>query len=137
MIEKGSTLTGAGSGVGGFFSIFCPICVPIIGSFFTAIGLGALLDMKLLGFLTVLFLLLGIGGLFINSRFHKKKIFLLIGIFASIAVYAGRYFINFPPLLYASGIVLLGNTVFDYKEIKNIKKCNSGECKVNGENING
>lgn len=136
MIEKGSIVGGSGSSAGSFFSIFCPACVPVIGSFFTAIGLGALLDMKLLGFLTVLFLLIGIGGLFINYKTHKRRTFLFIGIIASVVLYLGRYYINFPSFLYVSGIVLLGNAVFDYREIRKIKKCNNEECKQNRAILN-
>lgn len=116
-------LSGTGTGVGGLLGIFCPACVPAIGSIFAAIGLGALVNFKLLGILTATFLILGLLGLFLNYRAHKQVYFLLIGLVASLGVFGGRYLMESPYLLYSGGAVLLGNALFDYRALKKCKSC--------------
>ncbi len=129
MIEKGTALTTGGSTIGGFFGVFCPACVPLVGSFFSAIGLGALLNFTLLHLLTVLFLLLGVFGLYLNFRIHKKWYFLGIGLFISFLIYGARYVVELTPLLYASGALLMTNIFLDYKALSNAKKCNRCDVK--------
>ncbi len=120
---KNTVVAESGSFTGSLFSAFCPACVPVIGTFLTAIGLGALVNFKLLSILTLVFLIIGMIGLFLNFRYHKNGIFLAIGMLASTAVYAGRYNTNFTPLIYLGAVILIGNAVFDYRTLKICKKC--------------
>lgn len=112
-----------GSIGGSALSAFCPACVPAVGSFFTAIGLGSLVNFKLLGYLTIIFLILGVVGLYLNSKNHKIKYFLIVGILASIGVYVGRYLTESLPIIYLSAVILIGNAIFDYRAVKKCKKC--------------
>ena len=120
---KNTAVAGGGSVTGSLFSAFCPACVPVIGSFLTAIGLGALVNFKLLSVLTALFLLIGLTGLFLNFRHHRKWCFIVIGVLASGAVYAGRYVAESKLLIYSGAVMLIGNAVFDYRTLKACKKC--------------
>ncbi len=117
------TIITTGAGGGSLFSAFCPACVPVIGSFLTAIGLGGLVNFTLLSWITIGFLILGVMGLFLNFRQHKKIYFLLIGILGSIGVYGGRYLTDSLPLIIVSSIIVIGNVAFDYRAIKKCKKC--------------
>ncbi len=117
------TMISAGAGGGSLFSAFCPACVPVIGSFLTAIGLGGLVNFTLLSWVTIGFLVLGATGLFLNFRQHKKIYFLLIGMIGSIGVYGGRYLIDSLLLIIVSSIIVVGNVAFDYRAIKKCKKC--------------
>jgi len=115
--------SGGGSIGGSLFSAFCPACVPLMGSFLTTIGLGALVNFRLLSWLTIGLLFIGIFGLFLNFRWHKKKYFLFFGLIASIGVYAGRYLTESYPLIILSSVLLIGNAFFDYKALKICKTC--------------
>lgn len=120
---KGTKLASSGSSIGGLLGIFCPACIPLIGTFLTAIGLGALINFKLLSTLTIFFLTIGLMGLYMNYRIHQKPNYLIIGIIASIGIFAARYILETPIILYLSGAILAGNIIFDYKELKTCKKC--------------
>ncbi|MBI4154667.1 hypothetical protein HY498_01110 [Candidatus Woesearchaeota archaeon] len=123
-------ITGGGAIGGSFFSAFCPACVSFVGSIFTSIGLGALVNFRLLLWITVGLLGIGLMGLFLNLKQHKKKYFLLIGLLASVGVYSGRYLAESLPLIYTSSILLIGNAFFDYKALKICKICKN--CKKEG-----
>ncbi len=122
---KNTAVAEGGSVTGSLFSAFCPACVPVIGTFLTAIGLGALVNFRLLSVITILFLLIGITGLLLNFRYHKRWHFLVIGILASGAVYAGRYLTESTLMIYIGAVILVGNAIFDYRTLKGCKKCNT------------
>lgn len=122
-MEKGTPLAGGGSVAGGLSSALCPACIPTIGSFFTAIGLGALVNLRVMGVLTAGLLLFGLTGLYLNFRVHRKWHFLAIGVLASIGVFGGRYLSEILPLVYGSGIVLITNALLDYRMLKKQKIC--------------
>src|SRR3989344_4339883 len=103
LIKVREIASAGGSGFGSLSSIFCPACVPLIGSFFSTIGLGGLVNFKLLSGLTILFLVLGLSGLYLNSRYHKKLYFLLVGGLGSVLAYSGRYLTESYPLMILGG----------------------------------
>lgn len=120
---RNTAVAESGSVSGSLVSAFCPACIPTIGSFLTAIGLGAFVNLKLLGIATIVFLVVGVIGLYLNSRIHRKWQFLTIGALASLGVFGGRYLFESLPLIYGSAILLIGNAIFDYKNLKRCKKC--------------
>ena len=83
--------------VGSFGSVItvglCPICIPAIGAFLSAIGLGFLVNEAVLKPVLIVFLLATIAGLaWSYFREHKKIAPLLLGILLAVGLYAGRYF---------------------------------------------
>jgi hypothetical protein len=87
------------------------------------LGIGFVAARQVLLWLTVAFLAVGLLGLYTNSRRHGKKIFLLIGLAASIIVFASRYSPNPNLILYPGAAILLGNALFDYKHAKSHATC--------------
>lgn len=70
----------------------CPICIPAIGAFLFAIGLGFLVQESVLQ--PLLFLFIGItlfGLLWSYLKEHKRIAPFLLGIVLSIGLYVGRY----------------------------------------------
>jgi len=70
----------------------CPICIPAIGGFLSAIGLGFLVQESVLQ--PLLFIFIGItlfGLLWSYLKEHRKIAPLLLGIVMSIGLYVGRY----------------------------------------------
>jgi len=120
---KSSWFSGTGSLGGILFSLGCPACVPAMAALFSVLGLGFLINMKILGTITLLFLLLGIGALYINSKKHNKRIFLIIGLVASIGLFSSRYVFTSDIPLYSGAVLLLGNALVDYKHTKKVKSC--------------
>jgi len=124
MKEKFAFLTsGFGSGLGSFFSIGCPVCVPAVGALFSSIGLGIMLNMTFLKSLTLLLLGIGLFGLYFNAQKHKRQTFLVAGIAASFAVFAARYLWESTPVMYLGAAILLGNAFLDYRCAKKAPAC--------------
>lgn len=62
---------------------FCPVCYPAIGAFLTAAGLGFVVSAIVLKGLLILFLGLGILGLWRSYRIHKNLMPLVTGSLSS------------------------------------------------------
>lgn len=120
---KSNWFSGAGSGLGSFFGVGCPACVPAVGALFSAIGLGFLVDMTILKWLTVILLSIGLLGLYANFQKHRKMIFLIIGLTASMAVFSSRYLSESKTILYTGAAVLLVNAFLDIRHTKNCTTC--------------
>ncbi|MBN22432.1 MAG: hypothetical protein CL678_14205 [Bdellovibrionaceae bacterium] len=70
----------------------CPICIPAIGAFLSAIGLGFLVHESVLKPLLFLFLFSTWAGLFWSYRKqHGRLLPLILGIVMGVALYFGRY----------------------------------------------
>ncbi len=120
---KPNWIGGTGSGLGSFFGVGCPACVPAIGAVFSALGIGFLVNFTLLKWLTLVLLTIGVMGLYANSRKHGKKIFLIIGVIASGIVFSSRYIQDSTPALYTGAGILLANAVVDFIKTKKNKIC--------------
>lgn len=103
--------------------VTCPACVPAIASIFSSLGIGFTIGRQVLLWVTIGFLAVGLLGLYTNSRKHGKKIFLLIGLVASIAIFVSRYSPNPNFILYPGAAILLGNALFDYTHTKSHATC--------------
>lgn len=115
--------SGLGSSTGAFFGVGCPACVPAIGALFSAIGLGFLVNLTILKWLTLALLGIGLLGLYTNMRKHGRKMFLLVGLLASIAVFSSRYVAESNIVLYTGAAVLLVNAFLDYRHTRKIGAC--------------
>jgi len=103
--------------------VTCPACVPALASLFSSLGIGFTVGRQVLLWVTLAFLTIGLVGLYANSRKHGQKIFLLIGLVASIAIFVSRYSPNPNFILYPGAAILLGNALFDYRRTKNHASC--------------
>lgn len=76
-------------------ALFSPCCFPLLGIGLTALGYGSF---ELFGGWTMYvfqgFILLSLAGLFLSYRIHKNSYPLLMGIPATILVFASYYFID-------------------------------------------
>lgn len=63
---------------------FCPVCYPFVGAFLTAMGLGFLVSAAVLRGLLVLFLCIGIMGLWRSYKAHKNLMPLVTGSLSSV-----------------------------------------------------
>jgi len=70
----------------------CPICIPAIGSFLSAVGLGFLVSEVVLLPILIGFLLLTVGGLLWSYLKEHRNIYPLVtGILMAVSIYIGRY----------------------------------------------
>jgi len=106
-----------------FASATCPACIPALGAVFASMGIGFTLGTKVLVFLTIGLLALGLVGLYVNFRKHRTKIFLIIGLIASIALYFAQYADLSKTTFYGGAAVLLVNAILDYRHTKKTKAC--------------
>jgi len=71
---------------------FCPICIPAIGAFLSAVGLGFLVRESVLKPVLIAFLLLTVGGLYWSYRKEHRNILpFLFGALLALALYISRY----------------------------------------------
>jgi len=70
----------------------CPICIPAIGAFLSAVGLGFLVNEAVLKPVLVGFLLITVAGLtWSYFKEHRKASPLVLGTLFAISLYVGRY----------------------------------------------
>ena len=101
----------------------CPACIPALAAMFSAMGIGFVIGIKVLIFLTIGLLALGLVGLYVNFRKHGRKIFLIIGLIASIALYFAQYADLSKTTFYGGAAVLFVNAILDYRHTKKTKAC--------------
>ena len=116
-------LSGTGSVGSVLASASCPACIPALAAVFAMLGIGFTIGRTVLGVLTIGLLAVGIVGLYGNFRKHGKKLFLIIGLVASVALFAAQS-ANLPETTFYGGAgVLLVNAIFDYRHTKKNKTC--------------
>ncbi|MBI2520725.1 MAG: MerC family mercury resistance protein [Bdellovibrio sp.] len=109
---------------------FCPFCIPAIGAFLSAIGLGFLVQESVLKPLLFIFLFVTLAGLFWSYRKqHGRLAPFFLGIVTGSALYVGRYVylgaaIN--QILMYGGIV--GIIVVSFWNLKLKKKASCSAC---------
>jgi len=136
---KGKLATVLGSFGSAFTAGLCPVCIPALGAFLTAIGLGFLVQEAVLKPLLVGFLFLAVGG-FAWSYFkvHKKLLPLIFGALFAIGVYIGRYVIIGTLvnsiILYGSIAGIIAVSIWNLKLKKNVP-CTSCKTKPEGESV--
>ncbi len=118
-----SLWSSGGSALGSFFSVGCPVCVPAVGAIFSSLGLGLFLNMTFLKWLTLGLLCVGLLGLYANYQKHGESNFLIVGVLASLLVFASRYIWESTLVIYASAAVLLANALLDYQHAKKKGSC--------------
>ncbi len=127
---KVSKKTGFFSTIGSLGAAFtvglCPVCIPAIGAFLSAIGLGFLVTESVLHPLLIVFLVLNISGLLWSAtKEHGNYLPLLFGTISGAALYIGRYvYINGPlnmTLMYGGILAIVGVSVWNLKLRKSIK----------------
>jgi len=71
---------------------FCPVCIPAVGALLSAIGLGFLVKEVVLQPLLIAFILSAwFGYVWSYVKEHRVIYPLILGIFAGISLYLGRY----------------------------------------------
>ncbi len=127
---KFSKKNGFFAAIGSFGAAFtvglCPVCIPAIGAFLSAIGLGFLVTESVLHPLLIVFLALNISGLVWSAtKEHGNYLPLLFGTTSGAALYIGRYvYINGPlnmTLMYGGIIVIIGVSLWNLKLRKSAK----------------
>jgi len=81
-------------------SFSCPVCITAYAGVLSAAGFGFLLNEAVLGPIVAVGLGLNLAALAWTARSHRAKGPLLLGLLASVAVAAGRFLFDLPPLLY-------------------------------------
>lgn len=114
---------GVFSSIGAFGSslaiVLCPICIPAIGAFLSAIGLGFMVQEKVLEPILIVFLVIALLGLAWSSwKGHKKLGPLLLGLVMAVIMYIGRYVYFVPLLMYGSIPGMLAATVWNFLLLK-------------------
>lgn len=91
--KVGITLaTWAGSIGSGLTVVLCPICIPSLGAFLAAVGLGFLVRETILKPLLIAFLILSLFGFFWSYLKEHKKIWpFMVGTLMAVGLYTSRY----------------------------------------------
>ena len=90
----------------------CPICVAASGGVLSSIGLGFLAVNSVIQWVLPLTLLLGLLGLFLASRAHRRWWVFGLGVAGSAVLYGG-WLVTSAPILYSGMAVLLAASAFN------------------------
>lgn len=105
---------------GGFGSIligkFCPVCYSVISVFLTSIGAGFIIKSAVLKGLLILFLVIGVFGLWRSRKVHRDPWPIRIALISSVVLYAGRYNLQEDILFYIGAVGLILAMVWDIKK---------------------
>ncbi len=97
LTSKGSRCAKALSIIGSIFASltvgFCPLCIPAVGAFLSAIGLGFLVRGSSEKFLIIGFLFIALFGFFWSYLKEHRNIWpLILGVIFAVGLYVSRYF---------------------------------------------
>ena len=106
----------------------CPVCYPAIGAFLTAMGLGFALKTAVMKSLLILFLAIGVLGLWRSGREHGKRWPLWIAIASALVIYTGRYIRPDEMIFYTGVVGLVTAVVVDIWSRRGRAQC--GACDV-------
>jgi len=94
-------------------SATCPACVAAYAGVLSAVGLGFLLNERLLAPLIVLFLAIGIASVAWSTRSHRRAGPLIATLLGSTAVIMGRVVGHVHALLYAGVMILIAASLWN------------------------
>ena len=121
---KSKLLNWVGS-LGSTFTVgFCPICIPAIGSFLSAIGMGFLVDESILKPVVLVFLGISTFGFYWSYKKEHQNIYpVVLSIIFGAGIYLSRYvFINFS-VMYVAMAGLLGVSVWNLRLKRKCSSC--------------
>jgi hypothetical protein len=95
-----------GVGVSLLPKLICPLCWPAYAGLLSTVGLGFLISSRYLALVTALFLALAVAGLAFRGRQRHGFLPSIVGLAASAAILAGKFYLESPPMMYA-GLGLL------------------------------
>lgn len=127
---KSSLLTTIGSFGSALTIGLCPVCIPAIGAFLSAIGLGFLINETVLKPVLLIFLAIALFGYFWSYlKEHKNILPFIVGSLMAIALYVGRYVyisgtLNLI-LMYGGLIGIMAVSIWNWRLRKNSKNCAS------------
>ncbi|MCI0694836.1 MerC domain-containing protein [candidate division KSB1 bacterium] len=94
-------------------SMTCPFCIAAYAGMFSAIGLGFLVNERVLAPLIGIFLFVGVASVAWSTRSHRRPEPLIATIAGSAAVVAGRLIWNEPAVLYVGIVFLIGASLWN------------------------
>ncbi|HEX9667509.1 MAG TPA: MerC domain-containing protein [Thermodesulfobacteriota bacterium] len=113
------------SSLGSIFAALCCIGTPALLAFLSSIGVGFLINDKILIPLLVVFLGISIGSVYKSSKFHGRKGSLILVIISAIVVFAAIWFSKL--LVYIGLVGLIAASVWD---IYLQKACKPESCVI-------
>ncbi len=96
----------------------CPSCLPIYAGVLSSFGFGFLLEKIYLLPITIIFLLVAIGGLAYKAPSRRGYGPFILGLIASGAVIVGKFILDSLPLVYGGVTLLLGASVWNVWPLK-------------------
>lgn len=94
-------------------SATCPLCLAAYGGILSALGLGFLVNKRVLDPLIIVFLAVGILSMAFSMRSHRHSGPLLLAIIGTAAVVAGRLIWNVPTALYIGIGLFAGASIWN------------------------
>lgn len=111
--------------LGSIFAALCCIGTPALLAFLSSIGVGFLINDKILIPLLVVFLGISVWGVYKSSKFHGRKGSLILVIASAVVVFAAIWFSK--TLVYIGLVGLIAASVWD---IYLKRTCGSEACKI-------
>lgn len=111
----------------------CPVCIPAIGAFLSALGLGFMINETVLKPLLIALLLVNLGGLLWSYfKEHRNILPVVVGVLTGISLYVGRY-VYFGVtanmvLIYGGILGIIGVSIWNLK-LKKHSRCKTCEVK--------
>ena len=127
---KQSVLAAPGIGVALLPKLACPLCWPLYAGIISSIGLGFLISTAYLLPITVAFLILTLAALGFRAKQRRGHGPILVGLIASGAVLAGKFYLESNTTLYAGIGVLVAASVWNAWPRKVVECC---ACKSSKE----
>ncbi len=106
-------------------AILCPVCIPAIGAFLAALGLGFAVSTAFLQPALIVLLLINLATLARSAFLHRHGWVLAAGLAGSAAIYTGRYLWFSGPLMWAGAAVLIGTACVNFRLKRHCAQCRS------------
>lgn len=105
-----------------FPSVFCPACYPALAVLLSSFGLGFFAQETILQPLTIIFLLIALGGLFWESYKLKKYEAFLVGLIGALGIYGSHSLFPSRIVTYVSAGLLIGASIWNFIYKKKLQK---------------
>ena len=126
---NGSTkwLSAVASGLSAAVALFCPVCIPAIGSLLASLGLGFVVTTTVLRPALIALLAVSLGSLAWDVTRHRRWEVIVFGVVGAALVYAGRYLWPSTILLWAGAVIMIGTSVNNLRLKRHCPQCRTSE----------
>ena len=108
-------------------ALFCPVCIPSIGSLLASLGLGFVVTTNVLRPVLMALLVVSLGSMAWDAKRHRRWRVILFGALGAALIYSGRYLWPNSMLLWIGAVVLVSASVSNLRLKRHCPQCRTSE----------